>query len=90
MKHWVTGLEPCMSLMNSLLLKIKAEMLIRDVKQSFPTVHSLVVSPLMQLECSSGSVELDDVCERASSVASDWSMLRRLLEVGNCKYFSGT
>lgn len=48
------------------------------------------MSPLTQLECSSGSVELDEVCERASSVARDCSMLSRLLEVGNCRYFSGT
>lgn len=53
-------------------------------------VHSLLLSPLMQLACSSGSVELEDVCERASSVARDCSMLRRLLDVGNCRYFSGT
>lgn len=50
----------------------------------------LFVSPLTQTACSSGSVELDDVWERASSVVRDWSILSRLLEVGNCRYFSGT
>ena len=39
---------------------------------------------------SSGSVELLEECERASSAARDCSMLSRLLEEGNWRYFSGT
>ena len=53
-------------------------------------VSSPLASPLRLLLWSSGSVELDEVCERASSAARDWSMLSRLLEVGNWRYFSGT
>lgn len=71
------------------LLKLLAGSLIISNNNCF-TAYLLFVSPLMQLECSSGSVELDEVCDRASSVARDWSMLSRLLEVGNCRYFSGT
>ena len=50
----------------------------------------LWLSPLMPPACSSGSVELEEVCERASRALRDCSMLSRLLEVGNCRYFSGT
>lgn len=52
--------------------------------------HSRLASPFMLPEASSGSVELLEEWDRASRVASDCSMLRRLLEVGNCRYFSGT
>ena len=42
-----------------------------------------LASPLMLPVCISGSVELEEVCERASRAERDWSMLSRLLEVGN-------
>lgn len=38
----------------------------------------------------SGSVELLEECDRASSAARACSMLSRLLEEGSCRYFSGT
>lgn len=38
----------------------------------------------------SGSVELLEEWDRASSAARDCSMLSRLLEEGSCRYFSGT
>lgn len=49
-----------------------------------------LASPLRLPETSSASVELLDVCDRLSKAARDCSMLRRLLEVGNWRYFSGT
>lgn len=47
-------------------------------------------SPLRLPGTRSVSVELLEVWDRESRAAKDWSMLRRLLEVGNCRYFSGT
>lgn len=59
----------------------------------------LVVSPLAGLfgqlwlrvsNSCSWSAEVPEVCDWASILDRDWSMLSSELEDGSCKYFSGT
>ena len=53
-------------------------------------LHLPLESPFRLPETKSASVELFEVCDRLSSAARDCSILSRLLDVGNCRYFSGT
>ena len=69
----------------AILFRPKCDQIKSALFQSLP-----LASPLRLPETSSASVELLDVCDRLSKAAKDCSMLSRLFEVGNCRYFSGT